>query len=275
MATSNLITGRMTAVWTMVSLLFVNASLLEKVRGVKAELRDVRNHWHDPVSFDAIPISSLSLEDASDPDSVAFNSNAELEADKESQGVDTPVMRRMAMPQRGPRSPRISLIEEQAIDVQSSTRGGTGSVTCELSFSGRYDEPPTVRIESPLQVSEPAIAILVDENASFWVHGFQGNVAIPSSFIFGSAGTDGEYVEIHPPTGTGKHRYTAIIFAEAPQLGPMLSALYGTPWNNKDRAVGSLDVIETDLERQNGKKPRELCRCSVEVAYEDVKSASS
>lgn len=274
MATSILITGRKTAVWTMVSLLFVNASLLEKVRGVKAELRDVRNHWHDPMSFDAIPISSLSLEHASDPDSLAFISNAELEADKESQGVDTPVMRRMAMPERGPRSPRVSLIEEQAIDVESPTRGGTGSVTCELSFSGRYDEPPTVKVESH-QVSEPAIAILVDENASFWVHGFQGNVAIPSSFRFGSADTDGEYVEVHPPAGTGKHKYTAIIFADAPQLGPMLSALYGTPWNNKDRAVGSLDVIESDLEGQNRKKPRELCRCSVEVAYEDVKSASS
>lgn len=275
-------TPTFTASWTMavravISLFFAYGLLIEKRGGAEAELMDVRNHLHDPMSFYTPPIARLSLEDAADLDAAAFIASAEMEADKEPHDVGARITRRVALPKRGPRFSELSLIEAEteATDVESQAGGEAGSMTCEISFLSRYDESPTVKIESSKKVSEPATAILIDEDANYWVHGVQGNIQIPSTFVFGGAESDGEYVSIHPPVGTGKHRYTALIYADAPQLGSMLSSLYGTPWHNKERAVGSLDAVESDLEKQNGKKPRELCRCSVEVSYEDVQSTAT
>ncbi|OEH80358.1 uncharacterized protein LOC34624159 [Cyclospora cayetanensis] len=147
------------------------------------------------------------------------------------------------------------------------------AVSCQISFHGHYDEPPMVQVKAEAPLDDAVTAIFVDESSRFWVHGLQGNVKVPSNFTFGAEGTEGDYADIHPPAGTGKHRYTVILYSGVPHLGPRLSSLAGTPWNNRDRAVESLKVIEDDLKKENGQHPEELCRCSVEVSDEDIQNA--
>ncbi|KAL8269927.1 hypothetical protein Esti_006157 [Eimeria stiedai] len=155
-----------------------------------------------------------------------------------------------------------------------------GPVSCEVSFEGGdYTRSPTVHVQAPahatgLGAGEAAWAVMVDESARYWLHGDRGDVLIPGTFAFGEEGSEGHYAPVHPPKGTGKHRYTVILYKGAPQLGPLLSSLRGTPWNNRKRALGSIEAVEKDFEKQNARKPVELCRCSVYVAHEDLHPSS-
>ncbi|CDJ37286.1 hypothetical protein, conserved [Eimeria tenella] len=145
-----------------------------------------------------------------------------------------------------------------------------GSVSCSVSFSAGYRTSPIVEVTGETSATDTATAVFVDETARFWFHGLRTGVSIPSTFRFEPKGAGGDYADIHPPPGTGAHHYTVVLYKGQLEPGPLLSALFGTPWNNRRRAVGSLRAIEGDLRKQNaGKQVEELCRCTVQVSYED------
>lgn len=145
------------------------------------------------------------------------------------------------------------------------------SFSCTVSFPGGYAASPVVEVLGEGAKQTTATAIFVDEDARYWTHGFVNGVTIPSSFRFGPVGAGGDYADIHPPKGSGRHTYTVVVYEGSLDFGPLLSSLQGSPWSNRSRAVGSVEAIVDDFRRQNPGKPvEELCRCSVRVSYEDI-----
>ncbi|KAL8455627.1 hypothetical protein Emag_000557 [Eimeria magna] len=241
------------------------------------ELREVRRHLNDGVgSFESIPASMM------------FTETDEEEEDG-NQEADSPEERDAAFFLMSAASSSTSEEPDAGAAAAATEEGETaasagGEVSCEVFFEGGdYKQSPTVRVHASAHASGHALglesgegvrAVMLDESARCWLHGDRGDVTIPSTFVFGEKGREGDFAAIHPPKGTGKHKYTVILFKGAPQLGPLLSSLRGTPWNDRRRAVGSIEKVKKDFEKQNRTKPIELCRCSVYVSYENIHPAT-
>ncbi|KAL8435301.1 hypothetical protein Efla_002556 [Eimeria flavescens] len=148
-----------------------------------------------------------------------------------------------------------------------------GTVICKVRFEHGYNQAPTVRVRATHPAhGTHAAAVMVDEDAGFWLHGVSEKVKIPSVFSFGRGPEEGDYADIHPPRGTGRHKYTVLLFEGPLERGPLLTTLAGTPWHYHRRALGSLEALKADFQQQNEKEPTEIARCSVQVSYEDIQA---
>ncbi|KAL8436940.1 hypothetical protein ACSSS7_001304 [Eimeria intestinalis] len=250
------------------------------VAGGWGELHEVRRHLNDGVGSSPSITASMSLKETDDFD----------DEDKDTDFAFLPENGEAAFLLMTPVNPPSYTPEESdapaagapsaAEEVDGGVLPSGAQVICEASFEGGdYKRSPTVRVHASPNASMHAIglepgealrALMLDESARYWVHGDRGGVSVPSTFVFGEEGIEGHFAAVHPPQGTGKHRYTIIVYRGGPQLGPLLSSLRNTPWYDRRRAVGSIQVVEEDFEKENGKKPIEVCRCSVYVAYEDL-----
>lgn len=262
------------AAWAALAL--IGDSPLEVAGGVRRPLlRDVGRHWHGDTFLKAHSDALNSAEDSAESGDGAFLSTVELGEDNRTRRDGSRYTVKATPIENVLSTSGYSLMERGSENEAFASKRTETSVSCEVSYPGRYDESPLVTIASEEHLQESAVAIFIDERANWWVHGLQGGVSVPSTFLFGAEDTEGDYADIHPPPGTGKHKYTVIVYTGASQFGPMLSALVGTPWDNRDRAVGSLDAVEEDFRKANNRKPRELCRCSIEVSDEDIKATST
>lgn len=166
----------------------------------------------------------------------------------------------------------VSFVEGRLLESSLLEKNSMGSSTsCSVSFSDGYSVSPVVEVKGGGTGHNTATAVFVDESARYWLHGWQKGIRVPSSFRFGTEGTDGDYADIHPPVDTGRHTYTVVLYKGSLEPGPLLSSLQGTAWSHRKRAVGSLLAIVDDFRvRNEGMPVEELCRCSVLVSHEDI-----
>lgn len=152
-------------------------------------------------------------------------------------------------------------------------RGGlVGSLECSIQFAGPVSEPPILTVSPTAEPSGPFLAVFRDKDpvARGWIHGFETGVRPGSTTRFGTTG-HGEYVTVHPPSG--QHVYEILLFDDNYNPGPRLSALIGTPWHNRDRAMGSEGDLLEDVRAGNpGSNPQIIGRCSLVVSHEQVEA---
>ncbi|CDI75593.1 hypothetical protein, conserved [Eimeria praecox] len=223
------------------------------------------SHWGRLEAFPASPGRQPSAEAAPEEEESAEEADALATEGSEAQGA-------YGQAYNDADGWNMALLEEQLNEPALLGKAAmVDAISCSVSFSDGYGASPVVEVQGEGANQSTATAVFIDESARAWLHGFKSKISIPSSFRFETDGTDGDYADIHPPPGSGSHKYTVVLFKGTLHPGPLLSSLRGTPWRNRRRAVGSLGAIVADLRQQNPGKPvEELCRCSVHVSYEDI-----
>lgn len=243
------------------------------LQGAEAELRDIQGHNPLDASFlrasggpsspggPSLPSNAAvpAAGGLSSPSSSAPNSASQLSA-----ALSAPAPHQSAAVSA---VSSVSMLE--AREAREKASSSAGRLSCRVRFADGFRASPTVTLVSAAPPEGPLTAVFLDLSASCWLHGVQLQLQAPSSFSF-RAGAGGDFAAINPPRGTGKHRYTVIILQGAPEVGPKLEALLGTPWDNPKRKLGSTRAVMRDLKKKNRQRPKELCRCSVNVSYEDV-----
>lgn len=161
------------------------------------------------------------------------------------------------------------------LSTASRLRAGVqeDTVSCRVYFEGPTSEPPTLSVESSSTVRGPFLVIFRDTfpAANGWIHGFERAVSPGHTGPFGAG--DGEYARVHPPSGV--HTYEMLIFDKNYELGPSLTALKGTPWNNPARALGPEEKIVDDLASAlapGSPRPDIIGRCSVSVSHAELEA---
>ncbi|PHJ25555.1 hypothetical protein CSUI_000584 [Cystoisospora suis] len=177
----------------------------------------------------------------------------------------------------GPTTLPLAAFEQERSFLGNASRLRFGAqddaVTCRVYFEGPTSRPPTLSVESSSTGRGPFLVVFRDTHpaARGWIHGYERTVSPGHTGPFGAG--DGEYVRVHPPSGV--HVYEMLIFDGNYQLGPRLTAMKGTEWNNSERALGPEDNITDDVASAlptGSPRPTIVGRCSVSVSHAEIEA---